>query len=98
MSQKMQIEVKREGFGIILRFSKPVPGDDPDLVRVNVFEVPIVQALIVAAGIVSESIPGVQQAFALLARQAKKAVEPEPDPTVTSDAPPTGAKEAQPTQ
>lgn len=90
-----KIDVKREGFGIQLRITKPIPGDDPELARVIDVEVPIVQALMLAAGIVAESVPGVQQAFALLARQAKKAVEPEP---VTSDASPTGAKEAQPAQ
>jgi hypothetical protein len=97
MSQKMQIDVKREGLSIRLRFTKPVPGDDPELVRVNEHELPIVQALIVAAGIVSEAIPGVQTAFTIanyfVAQRAKEASEA----VMRADAPPTSAEEAEPT-
>jgi hypothetical protein len=80
-----------------------VSPDDPELVRVNEFEFPIVQALMVAAAIVTESIPGIQTAFTIansvLLARAKKVAETATEPEATaSDAPPPGAKEEAPAQ
>jgi hypothetical protein len=92
---KLQIDVRRAaGLSIHLRISKPIPGDDPELVRVTEVDVPIVQALIVAAGIVSESIPGINHVFTAIARNAKKEAALEPPPVLGGAEEPAAAKEA----